>query len=972
MQINLESLTEQLKHHIQGDVLQSQMERLLYSTDASSYQVMPDCIVLPKHTQDIQAVVKIAAEMHIPIIPRGGGSSLSGQTIGRGIVLDLSRYMNQVLELDIQNKTVWVQAGMALANLNQYLAPHGLKVGPDPASAVTATLGGMTGNNSTGSHSILYGMMVDHVKALDVVLSDASTVRFEPKTPEELQAIATKDSLESTLYGQLPQLVAAYRDEIKSRYPQTWRNVAGYNLQRIDQILQSGASLNLAPLIIGSEGTLGIITAVKVNLVPIPKHTYLQIIHFDTLRQSLETIPLILKHKPAAAELIDGYFNRLTQKSKEYAPQLTFIQDDPAAVLIVEFYADTPTELQQRAAVLEADLRNAGITGAIVHRQSPHEINQVWNVRKAGLGLLLSKRGDAKPLAFVDDATVPVMHLADYAQEVEEICNALGVEAAFYAHASAGCLHINPIVNPKTVDGLATMRKISESVMEAAIRYGGTTTGEHGEGFARSIYNEKLYGKQLHQAFRQVKGLFDPHNLMNPGKIIDAPAPWEPSIMRFNPQYATPYAPNTTFFDFSADGGFGGLVEMCNGQGVCRKTESGVMCPSYMATRDEAHSTRGRANALRAAMSGQLGADGLFNDELYDILDLCLGCKACKRECPSMVDMAKLKYEFLAQYQQEKGTPLRSWMFGNIALVNRLAALHPILKTLTNWSFNQPQIRQLLDGFLKIDKRRSLPTLAKTSFHEGRKPQSLQSPRGKVILWDDTFMTYNEPQIGWASLRLLEAIGYEVILLEDKKCCGRPLVSKGLLSQAIRHAEHNVKRLYHYAEQGIPVLGLEPSCIAMLKDEYPDLLRSEEAKLVAQNSYFIEEFIAKLATEGALDHLQWQNIAPQTLYVHGHCHQRALIGTTDMLTMLKLLPNTQVNLIDSGCCGMAGSFGYESEHYAVSMAAGEDRLFPTIRRVKDSATIVAPGTSCRHQIWDATQTHAVHPVVLLASALVTE
>lgn len=964
------TLVEELAHAIQGDVRSTPMDRALYSTDASSYQVIPSCVILPKDKTDIVTTMQIAHRRGASIVPRGGGTSLSGQTIGEGIVLDLSRHMNQVLGLNVRSKWVRVQSGIPLANLNRLLAPHGLMVGPDPASAVTATIGGMTGNNSTGSHSIRYGMMADHVKEVDVVLSDGSHVRFGPKTPEEVEIILAGDTLESRIYREMPRLIETYADAIRTRYPKIWRNVAGYNLHRVAQMLSSGGSINYAPLIVGSEGTLGVITSVKLGLVEKPKHTYLAIVHFDDLRQTLETVPLILKHNPAAVELVDSYYNNLTRKSAEYGSQIDiFIDGDPRAVLIVEFYGETTQQLVEYANALEDDLRASGCSGTIIHRANPDEIAQVWNVRKAGLGLLMSKRGDAKPLAFVDDASVPIENLADYALEVEQFCQKLGVEAAFFAHASAGCLHINPVVNPKTVEGLATMRQISEAVMDIAIRHGGTTTGEHGEGFARSIYNEKLYGAELHRAFRQVKGLFDPNNRMNPGKIIDAPEPWDPSLMRLSPAYTTPYAPNATFFDYSEDGGFAGLVEMCNGQGVCRKTESGIMCPSYMATRDEAHSTRGRANALRSAMSGQLGADGLLSDELYEVLDLCLECKACKRECPSMVDMAKLKYEFLAQYQDKKGVSLRSWLFGNIALINKLSAT-PLTRPLANWSFQNPIMRDLLDQWMGIDRRRTFPAIAPQTFRETYSPQPVSNSRGRVILWDDTFLNYNDPHIGHAAIKLLTAMGYQVELLQDKRCCGRPLISKGMLDHATRHAEHNVKRLYPLIKQGIPVIGIEPSCIATLRDEYPDLLKSEQAARVAENSLFIEEFIAQKIASGDHDPLTFNTPHErQVIHVHGHCHQRALIGTDAMMTMLSLLPNTDVHIIDSGCCGMAGSFGYEKEHYDVSMAVGRDRLFPTLEALPADTLIVAPGTSCRHQIADAVQRQAIHPIVALADAL---
>jgi len=960
-----EAIAQDLQKNIRGDVRFDQMSRVLYSTDASSYQMMPTGVAIPRDADDVAAVVKTAARHGASIVPRGGGSSLSGQTIGAGVIIDHSRYMDGILELNAEAKWVRVQSGMVLDQLNNALKNHGLMVGPDPASSMVATLGGMTGNNSTGSHSIVYGMMADFVREVDVVLSDGTQVRFGPKTPEEVATLVEKDTLEGRLYREIPELVRQNADEIAARYPKIWRNVAGYNLNRIAAILANGTSFNLAPLIVGSEGTLGVITAIKLNVVARPKMTRLSLLHFDDLREALALVPFILEHTPSAVELIDRYFNYLTRQSPEYGPRLTFIDGDPRAVLIVEFAGTSESELRQNAENLESVLRKNGYSGVIVNQTTPEQVANVWGVRKASLGLLMSMRGDAKPLAFVDDATVPVENLADYAMEVARVCDEAGTSAAFYAHASAGCLHINPLINLKTGEGLRQMRKISEAVAELAIHYGGTTTGEHGEGTARSYFNEKLYGAKLHQAFRQVKGLFDPNNVLNPGKIIDAPAPWDANVLRFNPDYSTPYAPNITFLDFSADGGFGGMVEMCNGQGVCRKRDNGAMCPSFMATRDEAHSTRGRANALRAAMTGRLGTDGLASEELYEVLDLCLECKACKRECPSTVDMAKLKYEFLAHYQAKHGTPIRSRMFGNIAALNRLGSITP---GIANWSFRNKRIRGMLERYAGIDSRRTLPALSPMTFRDWfmSRPQPKPATKGKVILWDDTHLSYNELEIGQAAVRVLEAAGFEVHLLKDRRCCSRPLISKGLLQNARENAAHNVNLLAPYAAAGIPIIGIEPSCIATLRDEYPDLLRTEESRIVAQRSFFIEEFLINL---GDMNLPFVKPKTPQNILVHGHCYQKALVGTGPLLKMLRALPDTTVTEIPSGCCGMAGSFGYEHEHYEVSMAAGEDRLFPAVRQASADTLIVASGTSCRHQIADGTDRTAIHPVVALARYL---
>jgi FAD/FMN-containing dehydrogenase/Fe-S oxidoreductase len=960
-------LAETLKQRVRGDVRFDTMSRWLYSTDASSYQILPAGVVVARDADDVSAVLRTVADYGTSIVPRGGGTSLSGQTVGPGVVIDHSRYQDAILELNADEKWVRVQSGLVLDRLNKALKPHGLMVGPDPASSMSATLGGMTGNNSTGSHSIEYGMMIDHVQEVDVVLADGSQVRFGPRSAQEAAALTARDTLEGRLYRDLPALIESCRAEVAARYPKTWRNVAGYNFNRMLARADAGEAFSLVPLILGSEGTLGVISAVKLKVVDRPRFTTLAVLHFEELEPALAFVPRILEAKPSAVELVDRYFNHLTRQSLEYGNRMAqFIDGDPRAVLLVEFYGQSEVEAISRRADLIHMLRGSGYRGTIVERTAPVDVASVWAVRKAGLGLLNSMRGNAKPLAFVDDAAVPVDRLAAYALDVERVCAEQGTDAAFYAHASAGCLHINPVIDLKSPVGLAQMKAISQAVAELAIHYGGTTTGEHGEGIARSHFNEKLYGPVLHQAFRQTKALFDPDNRLNPGKVIDAPEPWDPSMLRMQPGYATPYAPVNTFLDFSGDGGFAGLVEMCNGQGVCRKPDAGVMCPSFIATRDEAHSTRGRANALRAAMTGQLGPDGMDDPALYEVLDLCLECKACKRECPSLVDMAKLKYEFLAQHHQKHGVPLRSRLFARIHVLSKLGAVAP---PLTNWGYRNRLVRKTLDRALGIDARRTLPAIAPQTFHRWwrghERPAS--APRGPVILWDDTYLTYNEPEIGQAAVAVLEAAGFAVQIIAKRRCCGRPMISKGLLAEARANAAHNVNLLVGYAEQGVPIVGLEPSCIATFRDEYPDLLRSDAARTVARHSYFIEEFLARLIDEGAWD-VRFREEAA-TVLVHGHCYQKALIGTDPLLKVLAQLPGSTISEIPSGCCGMAGSFGYEREHYEVSMAAGEDRLFPAVRAASPDTVLLASGISCRHQIEEGTARHALHPIIYLASRL---
>jgi len=965
---DIESFHHELKHELRGEARFDRMSRYLYSTDASSYQIQPAGVVIPTDEQDIISTVKLASRYNIPIIPRGGGTSLSGQGIGTGVIVDVTPRLNKIVEINPDEKWAQVEAGVLLDQLNNAAQVHGLMIGPDPSSGAAATLGGMTANNSTGSHSIVYKMMLDHVLELNVVLSDGKLANFKQGIDAEITRLQKEDSLEGKFYREIPKLLSKYEKSIQTGYPGTWRNVAGYNLNRMLFNKDAGHPFNLTPLIVGSEGTLATIVSLKVNLVPRPKHTHLVLLHFDSLYESLEMVPKILEANPSAIELLDEFFINLTRQNKKYAHRLDFIDGNPEGVHVVEFAGNDTHTIRKEANNLVSRLKKNGYNGTVVQVVHPDKIANVWQLRKAGLGLLMSKRGDAKPLAFIDDAAVPVEHLADYVRKVEQICREAGTEAGFYAHASAGCLHINPIINLKTSQGVQQLHSISEAVIESAIGYGGTSTGEHGEGLARSYYNEKVYGSELHQAFKEIKGLFDPQNIFNPGKIVDTPLPWDPDLLRFNPDYKTPQTITNTYFSFESDGGFNGLVEMCNGQGSCRKLNNGVMCPSFMATRDEAYSTRGRANALRAAITGELGSKGLDDPALYDILDLCLGCKACKSECPSLVDVAKLKYEFLSNFQERNGIPLSAKIFAHIATLNKLGSP---FSGLSNSFIKNRLFKSILQKWLGIDKRRSLPQFAKTTFQKWfqQHTPSKNDQRDKVVLWDDTFLSYNEPEIGIAAVSVLENAGFEVLLPKGRKCCGRPMISKGLLKDARKNALYNIQLLISYVRQGIPIVGVEPGCMSVFRDEYIDLVGNDDAKTVSENSYFIEEFIMDCTKNDQLN-LRWKVPSEkQHILLHGHCYQKSLVGTDPIVSMLKLIPNSHVDEIDSGCCGMAGSFGYEQKHYEISMKCGEDRLFPALRNTPEITKIAASGTSCRHQILEGTGQVAVHPIVLIADAL---
>ena len=961
-QDQIRSVQHAIEQAISGDVHFDQLTRQLYSTDASNYRSVPAGVVIPHHPDDIVAVTEIINRYGGSLVPRGGGSSVSGQSIGPGIILDYSHYLNHILEINRKERWVRVEAGTVLDRLNAALRPDGLMVGPDPSSAVVATLGGMTANNTTGSHSIMYGMMVNHVREVDVILSDGSRVCFGPKTPAEVETLAKQASLEGKLYREIPRLVAGYQADIATGYPRTWRNVAGYTLNYLLADQEAGRLFNLAPLIVGSEGTLANIISVTVGLVPRPGHTRLIILHFDDLRTAMEEVPFILEGGPSAVELTDRTIIHLARNHPQFAPRLNrFVEGDPEAILIVEFAGDEASYLAAQADSLEKRLRKHGYKLPIIHCVTPDEIDNVWLVRKESHGLLSSKPGDVKRPPFVDDPAVPVEELPDYVMEIEQACHDVGTEVNFNSHASAGCLHMNPALNLKTAEGLSQMETISKMVMKIAIAHHGTTTGEHGEGFARSYYNEQLYGPRLHQAFREVKGLFDPGNVMNPGKIIDGPAPWEPDLLRFNPSYKTPQAPQNTFLSFERQAGFAGLVEMCNGQGMCRTRGSGAMCPSFKVTSQEMHSTRGRANALRAAISGQLPFD---DPGVYHTLDLCVSCKACKSECSASVDMAKLKAEYLHQFYKTHQMPLRSRFFSYFGDLSKLAG--GPLAPLSNLVLQNRPARAVMNRLLNLAPARPFPTFARQTFDAWYRAKKVTAAVNPVILIVDVTRNHNHPEIARTAFEVLQACGFAVIVPGEHDF-GRPAFSKGNLTLARKKALAALEILAPYAQQGIPIVGLEPSDISMLIEDNLSLLPNDErAKQVAGQALTFEEFMWRQMQAGKLTDKFKQQTGK--ILLHGHCHQKALIGTKYSEELLAFL-GYEVEEAGSGCCGMAGSFGYEAEHYDLSLQMGELTLFPAVRAQSEETLIVAAGVSCHEQIAHGAGRAPLHPAIVLFKAL---
>ena len=995
-----------LAPRVAGELRTDTYSRLLYSTDASIYQVMPHAVFIPHNVEDVQAAVTLAAERAIPIVPRTAGSSLAGQAIGEALIIDFSRHLDAILELNQEESWVRVQPGIVLDELNLYLKPHGLQFGPDPASSNRAAMGGIVANNSTGSHSILYGMTADHVLELETLLSDGTPTHLGPVADDVLEQYQRRPGLEGRLYRGVAELARDNVGTILAGTPRHWRRCGGYNLDRF----VDGASFryprdprfNLAKMVCGSEGTLAVMTELKLGVVDLPTRTGLAVVHFDSLYEALSSVPAMLETRPSAIELLDNLGLTLCRGVPQYARLLsTFVEGDPDCVLITEFRGETDAELRARVNELQQHLARQGVQTRTVAAIDPALQSNVWTVRKVGLGLMMSIKGDYKPIPFIEDAAVPPQHLADYVTEIQRFCGDIGVErVAMYAHASAGCLHIRPLINAKLAADVERLPQISSFAVELLGRYGGAWSSEHGDGRARSWLNEQFFGRELYQLYRQVKGLFDPAGILNPGQVVDAPPMTQD--LRYGADYRALQQPE--HLDFSSDRGFDRAVEMCNGAGICRKKTEGTMCPSFMVTREEEHSTRGRANLLRAAMSGQLPAEELTGERLYAAMDLCIECKACKAECPSSVDMAKVKFEYLARYYEANPVPPRVRFFADIASASRAGSgwRAPIVNAL----LGAAPVRRLLERTLGISAKRTLPRFAERPFtrwfaergasrggdpagasapaappvqlNGGARPAAPRSsanggpggasaaPSGSVVLFNDTFNTYNEPEVAIAAVEVLEAAGYRVVL-PGHWCCGRPMVSKGLVEQARAAARATVDKLHPLVAQGMPVVGLEPSCILTLKDEYLSLLPGDaKAQAVADAVSTFEEFIAA-ETEAGRFALQFPPDAGRVL-LHGHCHQKALVGTGPSHQVLKQAGYT-VEEVDSGCCGMAGSFGYEAEHLDVSLAMAERRLLPAVRAAEDDTLIAAAGTSCRHQIAHGCTRRALHPAQILRNAL---
>jgi FAD/FMN-containing dehydrogenase/Fe-S oxidoreductase len=963
-------LEHALRRVVRGSVRFDQASKLLYSTDASMYQVEPVGVVTPRDADDVRAAVEVARAQRVALLPRGGGTSLTGQTVNRALVLDFTQHMNRVLEVNPEELWARVQPGLVQDELNHHVRPMGLLFGPDTSTSNRATLGGMMGNNSGGSHSLAYGLTVDHVIEIRALLVDGTEVVFGELTPDEFAAKMRAPGVEGQLYRDVAAIRDGYAEEIRARYPKHWRRVAGYNLNELLGVAVrphsyagggNGAprKLSMARLVVGSEGTLLSILEAKVRLVRRPPATAVDVIHYRDMQEALESSQAILETGPYAVEVTDKLILDLARNNIEQSRKMGWVQGDPAAIMIVEYTGENEAEARSKVEALERRRERQRFGYAAHAAYDPGEQRTIWNLRKAGLGLLLGMKGDKKPIAFVEDTCVEPRHLAQFVPRFKDIFAKHDTVGAYYGHCSVGCLHIRPVIDLKTRRGLDQVRAIADEITALVVEFGGTISSEHGDGRARSPFLERMYGPVLMEAFRKLKRAFDPDNRMNPGNIVDSPGILE--NLRYGVGYKT-WSP-VTMLDFSAQGGFAASVEMCNGVGVCRKKLEGTMCPSYMATRDEEHSTRGRANALRAVLSGRMPATEFTGHRLYEVMDLCLECKGCKAECPSNVDMAKLKYEFLHHYYRANGLPLRNRLFGRIARLNELMSRVP---TIANWITSVPFNRWLMEKVIGIDRRRPLPALAEQTFTDWfrNRPSPAAAPRGEVVLFHDTFVTYNTPEIGRAAVQLLETAGYRVVLV-DRKCCGRPLISKGMLTEARDHAAWNVATLHPYAARGVAIVGLEPSCLLTMRDEWVDLLCTDEARTVAAQSALFEQFLLRERERGLT--LPWAAHGREAL-LHGHCHQKAIVGTAPTVAALTWA-GYKVSEVDSGCCGMAGSFGFEREHYDISVELGNRRLAPAVKAAPGSTAVVAPGISCRQQIEHLAGRRAKHPAEVLWEAL---
>ena len=964
----------QLKSQLEGDLFADNVQRVLYSTDASQYKEMPLAVTRPKNKDDIKKIIAFARKNGTSVIPRGAGTSLAGQVVGPGIVMDISRYMNRILEFNKKEKYVMVEPGVVLAELNLFLAEYGLQFGPETSTANRCVLGGMLGNNSCGLHSLVYGSVREHILEVDAILSDGSETTFKALTPDQFKAKlhGNPNQLEKAIYQNIHEILSDKNNqaEIRQHFPDprvTRRNM-GY---AIDALLESeiftkeGEAFNFCKLLAGSEGTLAFSTRLKLNVIPLPpKHKGLVCAHFETLEESLQGNLIALKYKPTAIELMDDPVMQAAKKNIEQNRNRWFVKGDPGAMLMIEFSFETEEELNDTAAALEKELKEARLGYHYPLITGADKIKRVWALRTAGLGLLANIPGDRKGVPGIEDTAVHPEFLPDYIADLKKVLKKLGLTSIFYAHIATGEIHFRPLINFKDPGDVELFDTLMNEVAALVKKYRGSMSGEHGDGRVRGKFIPFMLGERNYELVKAVKKAWDPDNIFNPGKIVDTPPITE--SLRVIPGKAIPEYDTT--FDFSNNKGYFRSIEKCNGTGDCRKSEviGGTMCPTFMATRDEDKSTRGRANILREFLYNNQKEQAFDHREIYDILDLCISCKACKSECPSNVDMAKLKAEFLQHYYDIHGVPLRSKLISYLPLLYKPAmAFMPISNFLMRTAFTKRLI-----GF---STKRELPGLSKITLKRWTNlgiPKPENTIKGKVYLFNDEFTNYNESDIGIKAILLLTKLGYEVKIPVTRES-GRTFLSKGLIRSAKKIANENVKLLKDIISQESPLIGIEPSAILAFRDEYPELVNSElqsASGKLAKNALLFEEFMEAEIEKGNITASQF-TAESKNILLHGHCQQKAVASTGPTKIMLSLPVNYTVKEIPSGCCGMAGSFGYEKEHYELSMKIGEMVLFPAVRKAESTTIVSAPGTSCRHQIKDGTGRKALHPVEIMYEAL---
>lgn len=943
--------------------------RRLYANDASMYEDLPKGVCFPRSTADIQTLVKQAHREPFPITPRSAGTSLAGQATGDGVIMDVSRHMTDIFELNPEDRFAHLQPGVIRDTLNRRAGKYNLLFGPDTATTNRCMLGGMIGNNSCGSFSIKHKTTREHILEIEAVLSDGSTAIFKPLTAEELEQKKQLQNLEGHIYRGILKLVEENREQISEAYPhpEIIRRNTGYALDKLCTMQPfdpKGRKFNMAELLCGSEGTLAMTASAKVRLVPKDPYRLIMVPHFDSIGAAMRATVEIVKHAPAAVELVDDIILDATRDNIEQRKNRFFLQGEPKCILIIQFEGDELSVLTKKAEKLSAALKERNLTDAISTVSEPEKIDRVWALRKAGLGLLMGLGSDERSPSFCEDTAVRVQDLPEYVEEFQQLLKKYETNCVFYAHASVGELHLRPVIDISKPEGVQKMKAMANDVAELVQRFNGSLSGEHGDGRARAPYIEKVLGPEMMPFLQKVKEIWDPNYIFNPGKIVN-PHPMDEDLRISS--FALKNLDIDTQFHWRREGSFPEALDLCNGAGVCRKLaeSGGTMCPSYMATKEEKDSTRGRANLFRQLFAGR-GPRAFEAEELKDALDLCLSCKACKSECPANVDMARMKAEFMQGWHEKNGLSLGERFFGQATKLYPLASLWPAF---SNWIIQSPVGKELLYQFFDIHKKRTLPQFAPQPFRQWFNKRANKQHPQKIALLIDPFTNYHDPEIGKAAVNVLEALKYQVIIPEIYET-GRPQLSKGMIKEAKKLAEENIQKLHFYAERDFSIIGLEPSEILTLRDEYLDLCSHShlpKAQAIAANSFQFEEFFIKAVT----DHPEAKDLFKGTgrkVHLHGHCHAKSLVGNEPTITALNSV-GYETREMPTGCCGMAGSFGYQADKYNISMEIGKLALFPGIREKENEAVVCAPGFSCRHQIADGTGTKSYHPAELIFRAM---